>query len=238
MRRTLTWTSGVLLAMALGATPAHAQVVQSVQFGGGFFFPRGLDSRVVGDTIVADVNDVNPLAFDFGQFTSGQIAGEYHISFGQHIEASAGLGFYQDTVGSVYRNLVNADGTEIRQNLKLRITPITGIVRFLAGRQGQVQPYFGVGVGAFNFRYSEYGQFVDPTDFSIYSAQYTVTGTPIGAIVLGGARFPIKGDIYGLTMEYRYQFAEGDTGGANNGFLGPKIDLSGGTLNFSFLLRF
>ena len=238
MSRTLTWTGSALLAVLLAARPASAHIVQSAHIGIGAFFPRGLDTRVAGDTIVADVNDQNALAFDFGRLTSVTVNGEWSVAFGPHLEASAGIGYYQDTIPSVYRDLVNADGTEIVQNLKLRITPITGIVRFLAGRPGGVQPYFGVGVCACNFRYSEYGQFVDPTDFSVYSAQYTTTGTPIGAIVLGGVRFPIKGDIYGLTTEYRYQFVTANTGGLSNGFLGPKIDLSGGTFNFAFFIRF
>jgi hypothetical protein len=224
--------------MVLGTAQASAQVVQSVQVGVGAFFPRGVDTRVAGDTIVANLNDQNPLAFEFGKLTSGQISGEWNVSFGHHLEVSAGIGIYQDTIPSVYRDLVNVDQTEIVQHLKLRITPITGIVRFLAGRQGGVQPYFGVGICGCNFRYSEYGQFVDPSDYSVYSAQYTTTGTPVGPIVLGGVRFPVKGDIYGFTTEYRYQFVTANTGGIANGFLGPKIDLSGGTLNFAFLVRF
>ncbi len=117
--------------------------------------------------------------------------------------------------------------------------PITGVVRFLPfGGQANVQPYIGVGVGAFNFRYSESGQFVDPSDFSVFTHSYTATGTAVGPVVLGGVRIPIKGDIYGFSTEYRYQWVSGDTGGIAKGFLGDKIDLSGGTLNFAFLIRF
>ena len=240
---TLGWVSAAAVAVVLtsGATPASAQVVQSVQLGAGVFFPRGFDTRVAGDTLVADLADANPLLFEISNFTGFTVNGEWNVSFGHHLEVGAGIGYYKRTVHSVYRGLVNADGTEIRQDLRLRITPITGVVRFMPfGRQGELQPYLGVGVGAFNFRYSEVGQFVDPSDFSVFTPNppYTVTGTAVGPIVLGGLRIPIKGDIYGFATEYRYQFASGDTGGIPNGFLGPKIDLSGGTLNFSFLIRF
>ena len=217
----------------------HAVYERKLRVGVGAFFPRGLDSRVAGDTIVANVNDPLTQSFDFGRLTSVQINGEWNVSFGHHLEVSAGIGHYQDTIPSVYLNFVNTNGTEILRQFKLRITPITGIVRFFANRQGEVQPYFGAGVGFFNYRYSEYGQFIDnPIDLNVYSAQYTTTGWPVGPIVLGGVRFPIKGDIYGLTTEYRYQFVSADTGGLANGFLGPKIDLSGGTLNLAFLIRF
>lgn len=238
---TLGWVSAGVMAIVVtsGATPASAQVVQSVQIGAGVFFPRGFDTRVSGDTLVANLIDANPLFYEISDFTGFTFNGEWNVSFGHHVEAGAGIGYYKRTVHSVYRDLVNVDGTEIRQDLRLRITPITGVVRFMPfGRQGEIQPYVGVGVGAFNWRYSEAGQFVDPSDFSVFTYPYTVTGTAVGPIVLGGVRIPIKGDIYGIATEYRYQFASGNTGGIPNGFLGPKIDLSGGTLNFSFLVRF
>jgi hypothetical protein len=231
---------GAVLAVTLASPrPASAQVVQSVQIGIGAFFPRGFDTRVTGDTLVADLTDQNPLLFVISDFRAAQVNGEWNVSFGPHVEIGAGLGYYQSTVHSVYRDLVNSDGSEIRQDLRLRIAPITGVVRFLPfGDQAHVQPYVGVGIGAFNFRYSETGQFVDPSDYSVYTDSYTATGTPIGPIVLGGVRIPIKGDIYGFSTEYRYQWVSGDTGGIAKGFLGDKIDLSGGTLNFAFLIRF
>lgn len=240
---TRAWVSAgaLLIVLTSGATAVSAQVVQSVQLGAGVFFPRGFDTRVPGDTLVADLADANPLFFEINDFTGATIFGEWNISFGPHVEAGAGIGYYKRTVRSVYRDLVNKDGSEIRQDLRLRITPITGVVRFLPfGKQGEFQPYLGVGVGAFNFRYSEVGQFVDPSDFSVFTPNppYTVSGTAVGPIVLGGVRVPINGDIYAFSTEYRYQWASGNTGGINAGFLGPKIDLSGGSLNFAFLIRF
>ncbi len=240
-RSTIGWVSAgaMLLVLTCGATRASAQVVQSVQIGAGVFFPRGFDTRVAGDTLVANLIDANPLFYEISDFTGFQFNGEWTVSFGQHVEVGAGVGYYKRTVHSIYRDLVNVDGTNIHQDLRLRITPITGVVRFMPfGRQGELQPFVGVGVGAFNFRYSEAGQFVDPSDLSVFTYPYTTTGTAVGPIVLGGVRIPIKGDVYAFSTEYRYQFASGDTGGIPAGFLGPKIDLSGGTLNFAFLVRF
>ena len=51
-------------------------------------------------------------------------------------------------------------------------------------------------------------------------------------ILLGGLRMPLGGDVYALTVEGRYQWGSGDTGGAANEFLGDKIDLGGGSLEF------
>lgn len=239
MARTWARAGGLLAAALLVAAPASAQVVQSLQVGVGAFFPRGFDTRADGDTLVADLVDENPLSFDIGDFKTAQWFGEWDVAFGDHIEAGAGIGFQTRRVSSFYRDLVDESGLDIEQKLKLRIVPVTAVVRFLpVGRAGSVQPYLGAGVGVLNYRYSEDGRFVDPTDLSIFTDRFTTTGHAPAGLLLGGVRLPIGGDIYGLNVEYRYQWATGDTGGLDNGFLGDTIDLSGGQLNFAFQVRF
>jgi len=250
LARTLARTSirlggAVLIALGLAA-PASAQIVQSAQFSGGWFFPRGFDSRALGDVLVADAMDKgtiaglsDALAFRMRDFIGGNVHGEWNVAFGPRVEVGASFGFYQQTVHSVYYDLVNLDGSEIRQDLQLRVTPIMGIVRFTPfGRIGGTQPYVGAGFGALNFRYTESGQFVDPTDLSIFNDRYIATGTVPGVALLGGIHLPLGGDVYGLNVEYRYQWGVGNTGGPANGFLDDKIDLGGGYLNFGFRVRF
>jgi len=223
------------------ATPA-ASAQQAVNFFVGGFVPKSFDSRgdinngVSNDVLV---NNLNFLAFNINRFDGVTFGGEYLVGLGDFFDAGASLGFYQQTVPAADINFTNPGGAPIVADLKLRIVPITATIRVLPlGHRAPVVPYAGVGVGINYWRYSEAGQFVDPSDFSVFTYPYTVTGTAVGPIVLGGVRIPIKGDIYGIATEYRYQFASGNTGGIPNGFLGPKIDLSGGTLNFSFLVRF
>jgi opacity protein-like surface antigen len=229
-----------LAALTLAiATPASAQVVQAVQVGFGAFLPRGFDSRVEGDTLVENLSTFEPLAFEVREFRNVNVFGEWIVAVGDYVEGAAGIGYYGKTVPSVYRNLVDADGSEIEQDLRLRIIPISGVVRFLPfGRAGDFQPYVGAGVTIMNWRYSEVGEFVDTVDFTIFPARFVASGTTPGGLVLGGIRIPIQGDIYALTAEYRYQFGSADTGGADEGFLGDKIDLSGGNFNVGFLVRF
>jgi hypothetical protein len=160
------------------------------------------------------------------------------VQFGNHLEVSAGVGYYSRHVPSVYLNLVNVNGSEIAQTLALRIVPVTGIVRFLPwGTPRTAQPYVGVGVGALRWRYSESGQFV-ASDNSVYTDRFIAIGTAVGPVALMGIRLPAGGDIYALTMEWRYQFGVGSTGGLAKGFLGDKLDLGGGNLSFGFLVRF
>jgi hypothetical protein len=239
MMRIVTRTTGMLALGLLIATPAAAQVVQSLHLGVGVFSPRGFDSRAEGDVLVEDLIAFEPLLFRIEDFRNANLFGEWQVAFGERVEVAAGLGYYSESVPSVYRDLIDEDGTEIIQDLKLRIIPVTGVVRFLPfGRAGDVQPYVGAGVGVFNWRYSEIGEFVDTFDFTIFEDRFVSSGTTTGPLVLGGLRIPIQGDIYGLTLEYRYQIASGDTGGLDEGFLGDKIDLGGGAFNIGFLIRF
>lgn len=235
----------VVVAMA---SPASAQVVQSFGFGAGLFVPRGYDTRVDGDVLVANLTqpDVLPgvsgsLSFDIGKFRSFPVYGEWNLAFGRHFEVSAGVSFSNKKVDSRYLDLVNGErnNAEIEQDLRLRMIPITGVVRFLPfGDATSVQPYGGVGIAAVNYRYSETGEFVDPSDFAIFNARYVATGTAVGPVLLAGLRMPIGGDVYAFTIEGRYQFVDGPTGGSQAEFLGDRIDLSGGTVNFGFLIRF
>lgn len=265
MMRTSGRASVLLLATLSLAAPASAQVVQSIHFGGGMFLPRGFDSRVVGDVLVEGLTTTDRFVYEkpgapsecrdrvtscLKAFRGAPFFGEWNFGFGERIEVGVGASFYSRKVASLYRDLVNghftdtpADDTEIQQTIGLRAVPITGLVRFLpVGRAGTVQPYVGVGISAVNFRYSEIGDFVDASDGAIFNERYIETGTAVGPVLVGGLRVPIKGDIYALTIEGRYQWATGDISGldanGNQKFLTNKIDLGGGNINFGFLIRF
>lgn len=240
MRRAVIRTACVCAALVFaGVATASAQVVQSFQVHGGAFFPRGFDARPADDVLVENLSVAEPLLFDIKDFRGGTIAAEWGFGLGRYVELAAGVGYYRKTVPSVYRNLVDVSGREIEQDLRLRVVPISGVVRLLPlSDASSIQPYIGGGVSALNFRYSEVGEFVDLNDFSTFPARYIASGTTPGGLFLAGVRFPIGGDIYGLTTEYRYQWGTGDTGGADAGFLQDKIDLSGGNLTFGFLMRF
>ena len=85
-----------------------------------------------------------------------------------------------------------SNGTEIEQDLKLRIVPFTATFRFLPlGHHNGVEPYIGGGVGDFNWRYSESGEFVDFTDGSIFRGTFVGERHRVGPVILGGVRFPV-----------------------------------------------
>lgn len=244
-RRGLQAGMGAAVALGLFApAPADAQITRvsnnasdlrqavGVTFGG--FFPKGEDGRVDGDVLVADLDS---LAFEIGDFKGGTFSGEWLVGLGDFLEAGVGAGFYQRTVPSVYRGSVNANGSEIEQDLKLRVIPLTATVRFLPAGRGSVEPYVGAGFGAFRWKYSEIGEFVDFKDSSIFRDRYLADGTAYGPVVVGGIRFPF-GDMMDVGGEVRYQRAEGDTKPETSRLLGDKIDLGGWNAAVTLHVRF
>jgi len=221
---------------------ANAQVVRvnrgdarnAIGFNVGYFSLRGEDSRVAEDVLLADLND---LAFQVKDFNNVTFGGEWLFAVGEYFEGGVGLGYYQETVPSVYRDFEDSDGTQIAQDLKLRIVPITGTVRFLPmGRRGPVEPYVGGGIGIFNWRYSEIGEFVDFSDGTIFRARFVADGNAVGPVLLAGLRVPV-GDTILVGGEVRWQRAEGDTS-KEIGLLGTKIDLGGISTSFTMHFRF
>ena len=154
-----------------------------------------------------------------------------------YIEAGVGAGFYRQTVLSVYTDFVNDDGSEIPQDFKLRVTPLTATARFFPfGLRSTVQPYAGAGVGLFNWRYSEVGEFIDFNTFDVFRDRFVATGNDLGGVYLAGVRW-LAGSRYAVGAEFRYQDVEGVVG-IDQGFLDERIDLGGLTTSFTFNVRF
>ena len=216
----------VLLACVVISRPVHAQ--QSLVLNVGHFAVRGIDTRVADDVLL---ENLNLFAFDISDFNNGTVGAEWLVGLGDHFDVGVGLGFYQRTVLSVYNDFIDFDGTEIEQDFRLRVVPVTATVRVLPFGRTAVQPYFGVGLGLFNWRYSEVGEFVDFDTFDIFRDRYVAEGNDIGAIILGGVRFPV-GDKFSIGGELKYQSSTG-TVGIDQGFLNERIDLGGLSTQFT-----
>jgi outer membrane protein W len=230
MRRLLTTLGAVALISGFIA-PAGAYAQQSVNLYVGGFTVRSADARGTDDVLFRDGDYLAFRLKDFNAVTGG---GDYLFGITRNLEGGLGIGIYSKSVPSVYRDFVNADGSEIEQNLKLRIVPMTATVRFLPlGVNEAFRPYIGAGVGIFAWRYSETGQFVDFTDNSIFRDSFSGSGTSVGPVILGGVTFPIGPA--GIGGEIRYQAAKGDLP-ASEGFAGSKIDLGG--MNYLFVVNF
>ena len=238
-------TAGVAVALGLCTpTQAEAQITRvsnsasehrhavGVTLGG--FFLKGEDSRVEDDVLY---NDLDSLLFDIKDFNGPTVSGEWLVGVSDYLEAGVSAGYYQKSVPSIYAELTHPSGSEIEQELKLRIVPLTATLRFLPIGRGSVEPYVGAGIGAFRWRYSETGEFVDFADKSIFRNRYIADGTAYGPVVLGGIRFPF-GEAFSFGGELRYQWAEGDTNPSQSELLGSKLDLGGLNAAVTLHVRF
>jgi hypothetical protein len=245
MRRLPSSIAAALIIGILSAPAASAQQTFNMSIGG--FAPRSLDARGNDDVLVQEslnggCSPACPLAtfdrdlgIEMSNFNNVTIGAEWLVGLGERFEGGLGLGFYSKTVPTSYATLVNQDGTEIAQDLKLRIVPFTATVRFLPlGRHGIV-PYIGAGVGVFAWRYSETGQFIDTVDRrTIFQENFVDSGSATGPVILGGIRVP-AGD-WSVGGEIRYQSAKGTL--STTDFIAPKIDLGGFNYLFSIGFRF
>jgi hypothetical protein len=230
MRRHISCLSVVALVAGFVA-PSLASAQQTVNFYVGGFNPRGFDSRGTDDVLFQNSNF---LTFNVDDFHGATFGGEWLVGISDMFDAGLGLGFYQNSSPAVYTNLVNSNGTEIEQDLKLRIVPFTATVRLLPlGHHSPVRPYVGGGVAVQYWRYSETGDFVDTTDNSIFRDSFVGSGTEVGPVVLGGVSFPVGPAAVG--GELRYTWGKGTLPTSEN-FAGPKIDLGG--LNYLFTIGF
>lgn len=234
IRRMMGSLVAVVAILSVSAPAAQAQVKQSVSLNVGYFFSPPEDVRQTNDVLVQNLNF---LLFDLDNFSGASIGGDYLVDLGQFLQAGVGVGYHKRTVPSVYADFVDSDGTEIYQEMKLRITPVALTMRFLPlGNRRAFQPYVGAGVGFFSWRYAETGEFVDFTDDTIFRASYVDTGMEVGAVVLGGLRVP-AGDAFAAGLEFVYHNAKGGLD-PTVGFLGDTVDLGGWTTQFTFQVKF
>jgi len=227
---------GLILAAVVVAIAQPAAAQQTLNVSLGYFTVRGEDARVERDVLN---ENRNVLAFDIGDFNGAAVAGEWLVPLGQYVEAGAGVGFSRRTVDSVYERFTDRDGSEIEQKLRLRIVPVAFTVRVVPlGHSSPVQPYFGGGLGLFNWRYSESGEFVDfQNRNAIFREQYVASGSETGPIVLGGLRF--VGDAVSSGLEIRYQGADAPLGRPFSSLQrDPRIDLGGWTYQVTVGWRF
>ena len=196
--------------------------------------PRSEDARVNGDVLVQNLDF---LAFNIKDFKTGSLGAEWEFPLNEFIHAGLGLGITSRSVPSVYADFVEDDRTEIEQNLKLRVVPLTATLRFLPlGAHAAVQPYLGGGIGVFAWRYSESGEFIDfANGGDVFRDTFSDSGATAGPVIFGGLQFPVGGWTFG--GEVKWQSAQGELD-QSRGFAGDKIDLGGLTYSAVFRVRF
>lgn len=179
-----------------------------------------------------NVIDENRSYLDFdgagiGGLTTGA---ELNVGVGNNAEVGVGAGYFTGAVNTHYRDYVNGDGSELRQQLRVTNVPVDANVKwFPTGRDSKVQPYLGGGVQLNKWSYEESGQFIDfnSANMDVYKEKYKANGVAVGPVAIAGLRVPLNKKV-SIGGEYRYQWAKGQLP-VEGGFAGDHLDLGGGS---------
>jgi opacity protein-like surface antigen len=136
--------------------------------------------------------------------------------------------FYEGTATNSYRNFEDNFNHRITHDTTLDIGSATvGLLFHLVPKGSAVQPYIGVGGGAYPWRLQERGDFIDfetLSDPPIFHARLTSSGTAFGYYGLAGIDVPISRHV-SIFAEGRWTRVKADLKDDFDGF--GKLDLGG-----------
>jgi opacity protein-like surface antigen len=177
---------------------------------------------------------------DVGDFDDTTFRGQLEWGLGPRASVVFGLGSYNGSSRRAYRDFVDGDGFDIVHDATLEITPLTvGVMLAPGGRDKRVVPYLTVGVGFYNWEYTEVGDFIDfgsgedppPIIFGAFVADGVATGFYAGL----GIDFAIAPST-SLFVEGRWQQVDDEPGDDFEGF--GDLDLSGSELSVGLAWKF
>jgi hypothetical protein len=185
------------------------------------------------------------LTVEDGDFNSGVARFTIGRALSRRFDLSAEVGFSRATVPSEYRDFLEGD-LPITQTTEFSQAPVSATVRMWLVPRGRmvgrfawvpaaVAPYVSGGVDAHWYRFTQFGDFVDVVDLSIFSDTFESSGWAAGAHVAGGISAHLIKQLF-LTVEARYGWAATPL---SNDFVGfEDIDLDGlqvtGGVEFAF----
>ena len=156
------------------------------------------------------------LTVDRGDFDSGVVRFQVGRALSPRFDLSGEVGFSRATVLSEYRDFLEGDlpisqATEFSQapvsaNLRVWLVPRGRAVGRFAWVPSRLAPYVGGGVGAYYYRFTQIGDFVNFVDSSIFTDNLKSSGWAAGAHVAGGLSIHMVRQLF-LTVEARYGWA-------------------------------
>jgi hypothetical protein len=186
------------------------------------------------------------LTVDRKDFNAPAVGLDVDIALTPRATAVVGFDFSGSTTNSEYRNLVDNNRLPIKQATQLRENNISGSVKLALAPRGRevsrhawipaaITPYVGAGAGVMHYTFSQNGDFVDFTDFSVFTHTYNSAGWSPSAHVFGGVDVKVLKRLY-FSGEGRYLWSHADLGSDFSGF--NPIDLAGfrvtGGLRYTF----
>ena len=189
------------------AAPAAAQ--QTLNFSLGYFTARGEDARV--ERRRAQREPHLPRVRRRATSTAPSVGGEWLVPLGEYFEGGRGRQLLAphgaERLPGLRRHRRHRDRAGPAAAASCRSRSRSACCR--SDSRHALQPYFGAGLGIFNWRYSESGEFIDfGTGREIFRDQFVADGNETGPSSLGGIRF--AGETVSAGGEIRYHSADAD----------------------------
>jgi opacity protein-like surface antigen len=153
--------------------------------------------------------------------------GDFIYHFDRYNAVMFSASYYTTTIGQSYRNFLDQNNNRIRHNTDFDIgSGSVAYVLFPAGTHTPVIPYLGAGVGFYNWRLREAGDFIDfDHGNAIFSAINVDSGTAFAYFFVAGLEIPVTRHL-ALLIDGRYTKSHDTLGRDFEGF--GRLDLSGG----------
>ena len=174
------------------------------------------------------------LTVEKGDFSTPAMMGEVGFTITSRIQASGGVEFSRQTIGSEYRRFLDNRGEPINQKTTLSQTDVSGSVRIALLDRGRsisrlafvpraIAPYAGAGAGVYFYEFKQIGDFVDFATLRVFPDVFRSQGWTPSAHVFGGTEVRLRRQLF-LDVEGRYVWAHGDLGPDFVGFDGIDLD--------------
>lgn len=250
------WVFGLAaVPLLLGATGVDRLAAQSG--GKGFLFgsPRatltikgGLSlPRAAGGNGEQSVWDLTrqELTVDNSDLRGTMIIGELAVRASDRLDLTLSVGYSLSETHSEFRDLVGTDDLPIEQVTEFATTPVTVGLKAYPLKRGRsvgslawiprtVNPYVGVAAGLVNYRFEQYGEFVDYETYAIFDDNFFSDGRAPTVHLLGGMEIGLNRHLL-LVGEARYGFASAPLDADFVGF--PDLDLAGFQATAGIALR-
>lgn len=188
------------------------------------------------------------LTVDRGDFRAGAWGAD--LAFAVHRRADVVLGVQRSHSSnpSEFRDWVDTNDQPIEQVTRFRTTPIVASVRWYLAERGRrvgtiawiptrFVPFVSLGGGVVNYRFEQFGDFVDTTTLNIFSDRLVARGITPAAQLGAGAQWGLN-QRWVLTGEVRYLRAKDRTDGPDADFVDYDINLSGLSTLIGLTVRF
>jgi opacity protein-like surface antigen len=164
---------------------------------------------------------------DTSDFENPSFGLDYILPLNERMGLIFSGSYYEGTTTGAYRNFEDNFNHRIVHDTTLDIGSATiGLVFHLLPKGSAVQPYIGVGGGAYPWRLEERGDFIDFQDpnQAIFTSRLSSSGTAFGYYGLAGLDVPITRHV-SIFAEGRWTRAKADLKDDFEGF--GKLDLGG-----------